>query len=58
MYFEIYGKKMVAEIDANSKEQAEYKLRGKIIVHKIEEIEEHSNPFEMFGDLLNSIKRK
>ena len=39
VYFEIYDKKMVTEIEANSKEDAEYKLRGKIQIHKIEEIQ-------------------
>jgi len=35
IFFEIYGKKMKCTLFAESKEQAEYILRGKIKIHKI-----------------------
>ena len=38
IYFKIYDKKMQATIEANTKEQAEYLLRGKLEVVKIEEV--------------------
>ena len=50
VYFEIYDKKMVTEIEANSKEDAEYKLRGKIQIHKIEEIQSVGD-FGIFNEL-------
>lgn len=54
VYFEIYGKKMVAEIEASSKEDAEYKLRGKIQIHKIEEAKDRRGfDFGIFDEFLN-----
>ena len=35
--FEIFDKKMKTTIEANSKEEAEYLLRGKIKICKVEE---------------------
>jgi hypothetical protein len=48
IYFEIFGKKMKTDIKADTKEQAEYLLRGKIKVLKVEEREE-KKPFNDFG---------
>jgi len=38
VYFEVFGKKMKAEIDADSPEDAKYKLYGKIIFHKVHQV--------------------
>lgn len=40
IYFQFFNKKMKTTIKANSKEEAEYLLRGKIEVLKVEEIKE------------------
>ncbi len=37
--FELFGKKMKVKLKANSKEDAEYRLRGKINIHEITECE-------------------
>lgn len=55
IYFEIYGKKLVAEIDARNETDAEYKLRGKIQIHKIEETKS-ANDFGIFTEFLNMQK--
>ena len=36
VYFEVFGKKMKTTINASSKEDAENKVRNKIIFHKVE----------------------
>lgn len=36
IWFTIFGKKLKTVIEANSEEEAEYKLRGKIKIDKIE----------------------
>lgn len=61
IYFEIYKKKMVAEIDADSEYNAKEQIMDKIIFHKIEctkfEPKEKSNldfnNNEMFDSLKN-----
>ena len=42
IYFEIFGKKMKTTLEANSEEDAKYRLMGKIIFHKV--VVKH-NPF-------------
>jgi hypothetical protein len=50
VYFEIYGKKLKVSIDANSPEDAKYKIMGKIKFHKIEVPDEGLNQLkEMLG---------
>ena len=41
--FQFFDKKMKTTIKAKSKEEAEYLLRGKIVVIKIEEVKEWSD---------------
>jgi hypothetical protein len=38
--FELYGKRMKTELEANSVDDAKYQIMGKIKFHKIEPIDE------------------
>ena len=53
VYFEIYGKKMKATVEANSEEDAKYLVRGKIKFHKVVEIRELGD----IGDFFNGLFR-
>lgn len=37
IYFEIFGKRLKTTIEANSEDDAKYKLYGKIVFYKVEE---------------------
>ena len=52
--FEIYGKKMECKIEANSEQDAEYLLRGKIKIHKI--VKEEPEIMEVFNELFKGAK--
>jgi hypothetical protein len=55
--FRLYDKKMQAFIEANSTEQAEYKLRGKIIIDHISEVEPQKPEMpEIFKDIFGGFK--
>lgn len=49
VYFEIYGKKLKVRIAANSKEDAKYKVMGKIKFHKVEPV---SSVLDFFKDIM------
>lgn len=53
IYFELFGKRMVTTIEADSREEAELKLRAKINIHKTEPIFPDLGPF---GDIPDEIK--
>lgn len=51
VYFEIYGKKMKAQIEASSKGDAMQILHGKLIIHKIELTDDLPDDFNIFKDI-------
>lgn len=51
IFFEIYGKKMKAEVKAKNEEYAKQAIRDKIIFHKIEDHEVNSMIGKMFEHL-------
>lgn len=60
LYFELFGKKLVTEIVANSEIEAKVKLKDKIIFHKIEKVpimdKDSEDIFDKIMDILNIIK--
>jgi len=40
VYFEIYGKKMKARVDADSISDAKYRVIAKVKFHKVEEVKD------------------
>jgi len=52
VYFELYGKKMRVTIRTKSPEQAEEILRGKIVIHRIEE-----DPHDEFKEAVGLLKK-
>lgn len=57
LWFEIYGKKMKCEIEANTEAQAEYFLRGKIKVHKIQKSDDNQPP-DFLTDIFSGFGKK
>jgi len=63
IYFSIYGKKLKATIEASSQKEAEYLLRGKIKIEKIEESSEQKfddmmgNPLAGVGIIAGRIRK-
>lgn len=53
IYFEIFGKRMVTNIEAKNEQDAEYLLRGKI---NIIEIQDKTSGDQLFNDLFNNFK--
>lgn len=55
VYFEIFGKKMVTEVEADNQDYAKAAVKNKIIFHKFEEVKEQksppSNPMDLFNDI-------
>lgn len=43
IYFEIYGKKMKTEVEADNKQEARDVIRSALIFHKIEQFPEQEN---------------
>ena len=55
VYFEIFGKKMRTEVEANSEEDAKYKVYGKVVWHKVVKVQD--NTFDsIFGAFDNPFK--
>jgi hypothetical protein len=54
VYFEIFGKKLVVEIAADSEEQAKYMVIGKIKWHKIERSHNKSEIPNIFKEIFGS----
>lgn len=54
VWFEIYGKKLKAEIMAENEMDAHRKLKEKIIVHKIQK---KKTALDMLDDILNDLKK-
>jgi hypothetical protein len=55
LYFELFGKKMVTTIQADSREEAELKLRSKIKIHKTEAVLPDLGPFGNIPDVLKDL---
>lgn len=54
VWFEIYGKKMLAEVEANNPGDAKATIKSKIQFHKIEKIEElRDNVVENLMNMFN-----
>jgi len=50
VYFELFGKKMKTEVEADNEQQARYAVLGKVIFHKIEKSDMVKDVFnEIFG---------
>lgn len=64
IYFSICGKKLKATIEASSQKEAEYLLRGKIKIEKIEESSEQKfddmmgNPLDILNDIMGGNRTK
>jgi hypothetical protein len=51
VYFEIGGKKMKTEVEADNEENAKYKIYGKIKFHKVELSNKSDDLFGVFGEI-------
>jgi len=50
VYFELFGKKLKTEVEADNEQQAKYMVLGKVIFHKIEKSDMVKDVFnEIFG---------
>ena len=58
IYFDLFGKKMLTTIEADSIAEAELKLRSKIKIHKVEPKLDGSNPFQDMADSISDIFKK
>lgn len=55
VYFEIYGKKMVAKVSADNKFHAQKVVQDKIIFHKVEQ---SNDPMDEFNDIVDKLTKK
>jgi hypothetical protein len=56
VYFEIYGKKMVAEVEATTQELAKKTIKDKIFFHKVEPQKIDTPDISFFNDIFKGFK--